>query len=115
MNVRASTQVIKNTLNPFWPAFEIKANLLGGSNEACRIKVTCYDWDADGSHDLIGEFFTSLSELRPGQGKLTWDLINQKKAAKKKGYKNSGVIQCAVEVSGEGGRGGRRELDQEGL
>ena len=61
--------------------------------------MSCYDWDADGGHDLIGVFFTSLSELRPGQGKLRWDLINEKKRAKKKGYKNSGVVQCTVEVS----------------
>ena len=61
--------------------------------------MTCYDWDADGSHDLIGEFFTSLSELGSGQAKLSWDLVNEKKKAKKKGYKNSGVVHCTVEVS----------------
>lgn len=27
------------------------------------MQVKCYDWDADGSHDLIGEFYTSLGEL----------------------------------------------------
>jgi len=26
-------------------------------------QVTCYDWDADGSHDLIGHFTTSLGEM----------------------------------------------------
>ena len=25
--------------------------------------VTCYDWDSDGSHDLIGQFVTSLAEI----------------------------------------------------
>ena len=73
--------------------------MLGGSDESRRIKVACYDWDADGSHDLIGEFFTSLSELGSGKAKLSWDLINEKKKAKKKGYKNSGVVHCTVEVS----------------
>ena len=28
-----------------------------------HIQVTCYDWDNDGSHDLIGFFTTSLSEI----------------------------------------------------
>lgn len=27
------------------------------------LQVKCYDWDADGSHDLIGEFYTTLGEL----------------------------------------------------
>ncbi len=26
-------------------------------------QVTCYDWDSDGSHDLIGTFETNLAEL----------------------------------------------------
>ena len=25
--------------------------------------MTCYDWDSDGSHDLIGSFDTNLAEL----------------------------------------------------
>lgn len=56
-------QVIKNTLNPSWPGFEISSQTLCSSDAQRRIKVICYDWDADGSHDLIGEFFTSLAEL----------------------------------------------------
>jgi hypothetical protein len=88
------TKVIKNTLNPFWPPFSLKANLFG--DEKRRIRVTCYDWDSDGSHDLIGVFHTSLSELQSGE-KLRWNLINEKKT-KKKNYKNSGVIECSVEV-----------------
>ena len=47
---------------------------------------------------MIGEFFTSLSELGSGQTKLSWDLVNEKKKAKKKGYKNSGVVHCTVKV-----------------
>ena len=86
--------MIKNTLNPFWPPFSLKANLFG--DEKRRIRVTCYDWDSDGSHDLIGVFHTSLSELQSGE-KLRWNLINEKKT-KKKNYKNSGVIECSVEV-----------------
>jgi len=27
------------------------------------VQVCCYDWDVDGSHDLIGEFTTTLAEL----------------------------------------------------
>ena len=27
------------------------------------MKVDCYDWDSDGSHDFIGQFTTNLSEM----------------------------------------------------
>ncbi|CAI8037853.1 Copine-1 [Geodia barretti] len=88
------TQVIKNTLNPVWPQFEISSQTLCSSDVERRIKVTCYDWDNDGSHDLIGVFTTSLSELMEGQrkrAKLAWECINPKKQSKRK-YKNSGTV-----------------------
>jgi Ca2+-dependent lipid-binding protein len=27
------------------------------------LKVDCYDWDSDGSHDFIGQFTTNLNEM----------------------------------------------------
>ncbi len=27
------------------------------------LQVKCFDWDADSSHDLIGQFTTTLTEL----------------------------------------------------
>ena len=55
-----------------------------------------YDWDADGSHDLIGHSTTTLGELQSSQNNASWDLINPKKVPggkkAKKGYKNSGVL-----------------------
>ena len=84
------TEYIKNTLNPVWPPFTISASSLGRGDSSCAIKVICYDWDNDGSHDLIGEFTTTLGELL-SQKLLTWELINPHKVSKKK-YKNSGTI-----------------------
>ena len=84
------TEYIKNTLNPVWPPFTISASSLGRGDSSCAIKVICYDWDNDGSHDLIGEFTTTLGELL-SEKLLTWELINPHKASKKK-YKNSGAI-----------------------
>lgn len=37
--------------------------MLDGSTVTCFLQVRCYDWDSDGSHDLIGEFHTTLGEL----------------------------------------------------
>ena len=64
--------------------------------------MTCFDWDADGSHDMIGEFSTSLAELTAAHSshkKLEWECINPEKAKKKKKYKNSGTVHAEVKVS----------------
>ena len=87
------TEYIKNTLNPVWPPFTISASSLGRGDTSCVIKVICYDWDRDGSHDPIGEFTTTLGELL-GEKLMTWDLINPQKVSKKK-YKNSGTISIS--------------------
>ena len=84
------TEYIKNTLNPVWEPFTMSASSLGRGDDNCAIKVICYDWDSDGSHDLIGEFTTTLGELL-SEKLITWDLINPRKVSKKK-YKNSGTI-----------------------
>ncbi len=62
--------------------------------------MTCYDWDSDGSHDLIGVFTTSLAELNGGSVK-SWPCINAKKLSKRK-YTNSGTVKLeSITVSGE--------------
>ena len=33
--------------------------------------MTCYDWDSDGSHDLIGSFTTSLRQLMEAEANKT--------------------------------------------
>ena len=87
------TDYLKDTLNPVWPPFTILASSLGRGDNSCVIKVICYDWDKVGSHDLIGEFSTTLGELL-SEKLITWDLINPQKASKKK-YKNSGTISIS--------------------
>jgi hypothetical protein len=90
------TQYIKNTLDPNWPPFVIESRMLCNNDPERIIKVTCYDWDSDGSHDLIGTFTTSLLELQTAaqqNKRLEWELINQAKKEKKKKYKNSGTIR----------------------
>ena len=39
--------------------------------------MRCYDWDADGAHDLIGEFTTTLGEISAAsRGKKEVDIIS---------------------------------------
>lgn len=86
------TEVIKNTLDPVWKPFDITSRKLCNNDPERKIKVTCYDWDSDGSHDLIGEFETTLADLE-SRTQSSWDCINQKKKEKKKKYKNSGIVK----------------------
>lgn len=96
------TEVIKNTLDPTWRPFTIPVQKLCNGDYNRSLKIECFDWDSDGSHDLIGEFRTTLKELSEGvkTGK-TYEVINPKKKAKKKGYKNSGMVNlqsCKIDV-----------------
>uniref|UniRef100_A0A8C6TBS7 Copine III n=1 Tax=Neogobius melanostomus TaxID=47308 RepID=A0A8C6TBS7_9GOBI len=58
------TEVVKNNLNPTWKAFRIPLQSLCGGDMDKPIKVECYDYDNDGSHDLIGMFETTMTRLQ---------------------------------------------------
>uniref|UniRef100_A0A8C4H2G3 Copine 3 n=1 Tax=Dicentrarchus labrax TaxID=13489 RepID=A0A8C4H2G3_DICLA len=67
--------------------FEVEARKLDN-------KVECYDYDNDGSHDLIGIFETTMTRLKEASrtSPAEFECVNSKKKQKKKGYKNSGVV-----------------------
>uniref|UniRef100_A0A4W6G3J2 Copine-3 n=1 Tax=Lates calcarifer TaxID=8187 RepID=A0A4W6G3J2_LATCA len=88
------TEVVKNNLNPSWRPFRIPLQSLCGGDMDKPIKVECYDYDNDGSHDLIGSFETTMTRLQEASrtSPAEFECINSKKKQKKKGYKNSGVV-----------------------
>uniref|UniRef100_A0A673Y2P5 Copine-2 n=1 Tax=Salmo trutta TaxID=8032 RepID=A0A673Y2P5_SALTR len=91
------TEVIKNTLDPVWKPFTVPLISLCDGDVDRSIKVLCYDYDNDGSHDFIGDCNFSLSV--PFR-QVEFECINPKKQKKKKSYKNSGIIilkSCKVE------------------
>ncbi|XP_068014620.1 copine-3 isoform X2 [Melanerpes formicivorus] len=97
------TEVIKNNLNPVWRPFKISLNSLCYSDMDKSIKVECYDYDGDGSHDLIGSFQTTMSKLKEASrsSPVEFECINEKKRQKKKSYKNSGIVsikRCEIIV-----------------
>ncbi|KAK3612048.1 hypothetical protein CHS0354_021732 [Potamilus streckersoni] len=95
------TEVIKNTLSPTWAPFTIPVRTLCSGDYNRTIKVECYDWDSDGTHDIIGEFLTNLRDLSKGASGNSFDVINPQKKGKKKGYKNSGectILSCKIET-----------------
>uniref|UniRef100_A0A4W5PL55 Copine-2 n=1 Tax=Hucho hucho TaxID=62062 RepID=A0A4W5PL55_9TELE len=90
------TEVIKNTLDPVWKPFTVPLISLCDGDVDRSIKVLCYDYDNDGSHDFIGEFQTTVTKM----SEVEFECINPKKQKKKKSYKNSGIIilkSCKVE------------------
>ncbi|XP_043363580.1 copine-3 isoform X2 [Dermochelys coriacea] len=91
---KLDNKVIKNNLNPVWKPFKIPLNSLCYSDMDKTIKVECYDYDNDGSHDLIGSFLTTMSKLNEASrsSPAEFECINEKKRQKKKSYKNSGVV-----------------------
>ncbi|EPY73870.1 Copine-3 (Copine III)-like protein [Camelus ferus] len=110
------TEVIKNNLNPVWRPFKISLNSLCYGDMDKTIKVECYDYDNDGSHDLIGTFQTTMTKLKGASrnSPIEFECINEKKRQKKKSYKNSGIIsvkQCEVGVDFTGSNGDPRSPD----
>ncbi|MCI4374414.1 hypothetical protein PGIGA_G00005920 [Pangasianodon gigas] len=92
------TEVVKNNLNPCWRPFKIPLQSLCGGDMEKPIKVECYDYDNDGSHDLIGIFETNMKRLQEATrtSPAEFDCVNMKKKQKKKNYKNSGVVSVKL-------------------
>ncbi|MFT7816862.1 copine-2-like [Arapaima gigas] len=97
------TEVVKNTLDPVWKPFTVPLLSLCNGDVEKEIKVLCYDYDNDGGHDFIGEFYTTVAKMSEAQNlqQVEFECINLKKQKKKKKYKNSGVIivrSCKVGI-----------------
>ena len=73
------------------------------SNKILTQQIDCYDWDSDGSHDLIGSFTATVEEfLKCAHGEVSFPVINESKKAKKKSYTKSGTVfvsKCEVKNS----------------
>ncbi|XP_075867178.1 copine-1 isoform X3 [Microcebus murinus] len=93
------SEVIKNNLNPTWKRFSVPLQHFCGGDSSTPIQVRCSDYDSDGSHDLIGTFYTSLAQLQAVP--VEFECIHPEKQQKKKNYKNSGTVRvkiCQVET-----------------
>uniref|UniRef100_A0A4W3HSC8 Copine-3-like n=1 Tax=Callorhinchus milii TaxID=7868 RepID=A0A4W3HSC8_CALMI len=85
----------KGTITIF--AEEVKDNRVVNFEAQARNldnKVECYDYDNDGSHDLIGIFETNMDRMNAAShnSPAEFECINPKKKQKKKSYKNSGIV-----------------------
>ena len=57
------TEVVMNNLSPQWHAFKVEAGRLCNCDRNRKIFLSVYDWDKDGTHDLIGQARASFAEL----------------------------------------------------
>uniref|UniRef100_A0A8C5DWW8 Copine-3 n=1 Tax=Gouania willdenowi TaxID=441366 RepID=A0A8C5DWW8_GOUWI len=58
------TEVVMNNLNPSWKKFNVPLQTFCNCDLEKPLKVSCSDYDSDGTHDLIGTFTTKVSELQ---------------------------------------------------
>merc|ERR1712126_10538 len=86
------TEVKKGNLNPNWAPLSLSLSSLCNGDHQRPLKMKVEDWNKNGSHALIGELETSVSELASMQPGTSMDLINKKKKGKKRNYKNSGQL-----------------------
>ncbi|XP_067010318.2 copine-8 [Anabrus simplex] len=88
------TEVHKWTLNPVWQPFTIPIRSLCGGDMQRTIMVICYDWNRNGSHNRIGEFFMTLQELSAGPGESTvYHCIHPRKKERNPSYTHSGEVR----------------------
>merc|ERR1719394_1399511 len=88
------TEVIKNTLDPKWATIELSSRSLCNGDEFRDLKFDVYDWNRNGSHEIIGSFHTNVHNLKQGPSEVNkYNVIHQEKK-KKKGnkYENSGLV-----------------------
>lgn len=93
------TEVIMKTLDPTWKQMELPLATFCNGDPNRPVKIECFDWDANGSHDFIGLCQTNLNQiLQLGSGSLEFiNTAKQEKHGKK--YVNSGrlfVLRSAV-------------------
>ncbi|XP_061404332.1 copine-4-like isoform X1 [Lethenteron reissneri] len=88
------TEVIMDNLNPVWDPFKVSIQALCCCDYERQLKCMVWDWDSNGKHDFIGELCTTFHEMLGAQDgrQVQWDCINPKYKAKKRRYKNSGVL-----------------------
>eukprot|EP00824_Muranothrix_gubernata_P015770 TRINITY_DN33001_c0_g1_i1.p1 TRINITY_DN33001_c0_g1~~TRINITY_DN33001_c0_g1_i1.p1 ORF type:complete len:545 (+),score=112.55 TRINITY_DN33001_c0_g1_i1:24-1637(+) len=87
------TDVVMDNLNPTWKTNTIPLAQLAAGDVQVPLRIECFDWDNDGSHDLIGVCEASVSEWMEPRAKAEgFPLINPEKKRKKKSYSNSGTL-----------------------
>ena len=84
------SEVIMKNLNPRWEQVTLPIQQLCSGEYDRALRISCFDWDSDGSTTLIGCTESSIFELMNHRRELS--LINPSKI-KHTSYKDSGVLK----------------------
>lgn len=88
------TESVRSDTNPTWRPFAITGLALCNGDPDRLLKVQCHDWQPNGSHKFIGEFYTTLKQLKKGVVEdNAYEVINATKQAKYPTYTNSGSVR----------------------
>ncbi|NXS51175.1 CPNE4 protein, partial [Brachypteracias leptosomus] len=95
------TEVVMNNLNPAWKTFKVSVNSLCSGDQDRRLKVRINSYFTSGS---AGWLIAPSAQKFPFKlwlpfPQVQWECINPKYKAKKKNYKNSGIVilnQCKI-------------------
>jgi len=94
-----TSKVKKLTLNPLWKNVTIDIVNFNSGNDKKLLRFEVWDWDRNTSPDYIGKFEADFETIKQ---KKTFEIINDKKKAKKSSYKNSGTMTFERIDIGEG-------------
>ena len=94
------TEVVMNNLNPTFKAAVLTMQRLCNGDPYRPLQVECFDWDKDGSHELIGACSTSLDDLlKRSQSGERLPLINPaRRTHVGPSYVNSGLLRSVSVV-----------------
>ena len=91
------SEYIENDLNPKWKAMEKPLSEICNGDYQRHLKIEVYDYDSNGSDDLIGEVVTTLGQLQHSSqmNEKGFPLINSERQKRKKNYINSGTLSIS--------------------
>lgn len=94
-----TSKVKKITLNPTWKSIVIDIVKFNSGNDKKKLRFEVFDWDRNSAPDYIGKFEADFETIK---AQRTFEIINDKKKAKKSDYKNSGTMTFESIEFGEG-------------
>ncbi len=73
------TEVSTNTLNPVWKKIVLPVRNLNNGDYERTLRLDCWHWNQNGTHNLIGQAYFSLQKLLKGPLPLKVPCINPEK------------------------------------
>jgi hypothetical protein len=89
----SATEVQRSTLKPVWPPLELKAKrFMTAGRKTDPIMIKVWDWNKSNPPDYIGEFSSTLQEMRTARDMEFLCINSELKSKNKAKYKHSGII-----------------------